>query len=117
MMQPHFHTSLSRGITPLINFALSCIADLDDDLLKANELLEDLEKDDLRELFKELGLSEKTVKNKYAAATTAYANDLLRNWIIQKDDVLKKGGATWPNLKAALIRKKQAGIAAEIHVQ
>ena len=72
-------------------------------------------KDELQDLFMELGLFHATLQDKYSGSVNAYASDLLRAWILGKDGVLKsdeyQGGATWENLKKALISLDRNGIA------
>ena len=66
------------------------------------------------DLFRELGLSDATVLNK----SDDYAENLIRAWILGGDDVLKSekytGGATWENLKRALVELGHRGIAKSI---
>ena len=92
-------------------------ADIDRDVLKAKGLLTSLDKNELKDLFRELGLSDMTVRNKYSDDLSVYAEDLIRSWILEKDAVLKSevylGGATWENLKKAL-QLKHTGIANKI---
>ena len=92
--------------------------DLNRDVRKVTFLLKNLEKDELEELFLELGLLNTTVQNKKSASTQVYAKDLIRSWILGKDDVLKseeyRGGATWENLKKALVKLNHSGIAEQI---
>ena len=89
--------------------------DLDRDVLKAKRFLRDLEKNELKDLFQELGLSYSTARNSYSNPDKSeYAEDLIRAWILGKDDVLKLGGATWENLRKALGKLKHSGIAANI---
>ena len=56
------------------------------------------------------------VQNKYSEATSNYADDLICTWIMERDDVTKKyvGGATWENLKRALVELGHMGIAKSI---
>ena len=98
---------------------VSCsIADIDRDVLKAKRLLKSLNKDELKDLFRELGLSDTTVRDKYSEGVSVYADDLVRSWILERDAVLESevylGGATWENLKKALIELKHIGIAGTI---
>ena len=75
-------------------------------------------RDELKELFDELGLSDKTLRNRYADSAEAYADDLTRSWILEKDGVLTsedyKGGATWENFTKALVELSHNGIAGNI---
>ena len=65
-----------------------------------------------------LGLFDATLHNKYSASVSVYANDLLRAWILGKDGVLKsevyQGGATWENLRNALISLNHHGVAESV---
>ena len=54
--------------------------------------------------------------NKYNDTLTAYRNDLIRSWLQEDDKVMEKG-ATWKNLKDALISMGKTGIASKIQVQ
>ena len=92
--------------------------DIDRDVLKAKRLLENLDEDKLKDLFRVLGLSDTSVCDKYSKGVSVYADDLVRSWILERDAVLESevylGGATWENLKKALIELKHIGIASKI---
>ena len=81
-------------------------ADIDRDVHNAKKLLNHLKKDEVKDLFSELGLFDATVHNEYSASLNVYTDDLLRAWILGKDGVLQsetyQGGATWENLRNAL---------------
>ena len=73
----------------------------------------------LRDLFDELGLANKTLQNHFHNyGVDQYADDLVRAWINGRDDVLKKpeypGGARWENLRKALDKKGHGEAAQEI---
>ena len=73
----------------------------------------------LRDLFCELGLSDKTLQSHFDHYGIAkYAGYLVRAWINGRDDVLKKpeypGGATWDNLRKALNKERHGEAALEI---
>ena len=87
--------------------------DIDKDGRSVKELLKPLNRDELKELFEELGLSDATLRNRYSDSTMA---DLVRGWILRRDAVLDRGGATWENLKKVLQRLGHNGIAANIPV-
>ena len=87
--------------------------DIDKDGRSVKELLKPLNRDELKELFEELGLSDATLRNRYSDSTMAY---LVRGWILRRDAVLDRGGATWENLKKVLQRLGHNGIAANIPV-
>ena len=61
-----------------------------------------LNKEQLRDLFRELGLAEGILQEYFEVYGVAqYADSLLRAWINEEANVLT-GGATWENLKTAL---------------
>ena len=90
--------------------------DIDKDGRSVKELLKPLNRDELKELFEELGLSDATLRNRYTDCAVAYLDDLVRGWMLRRDAVLDRGGATWENLKKALQRLGHNGIAANIPV-
>jgi hypothetical protein len=93
-------------------------ADIDRDVYNAKKLLNHLKKDEVKDLFSELGLFDATVHNEYSASLNVYTDDLLRAWILGKDGVLQsetyQGGATWENLRNALRTLNHHGIAKTI---
>ena len=96
---------------------LYCI-DIDRDVRKVKNLLKPLEKDEIKELFGELGLFDATLRKKYSDNDNVYADYLVRLWIRGDDDAQQledyPGGATWENLKKALTKLGRTGIAEEI---
>ena len=61
-----------------------------------------LNKEQLRDLFRELRLADRTLQDHYASPGVGqYADSLLRAWINEEANV-PTGGATWENLKTAL---------------
>ena len=88
--------------------------DINKDVCQVKRLLNSLDRDNLKALFEELGLSETTLGNKYSDNAVAYLDDLVRSWILGKDDVLDRGGATWENLKSALKKLGHNGIANKV---
>ena len=90
--------------------------DIDKDILQVKEILRSLEKQDLKNLFRELGLYDHTVRNKDSESLEVYAEDLVRAWILGKDNVVNsyQGGATWENLKKALVKINYVGVARSI---
>jgi hypothetical protein len=98
------------------------LIDVDTGVHDIGKHLKDLQKDELKHLFRELGLYSSTVENTYAGSSRdAYADDLIRAWILGKDGVLLPpksrvyaGGATRRNLKKALTEMKYHGVAARI---
>ena len=94
------------------------ILDIDNDVRKVSKYLKQLDKDELKDMFRELGLSYKTVKNKYTDSDAVYADDLICAWILKKDSVMTAkeypGGPTWNNLMKALREISHQGIADQI---
>ena len=89
--------------------------DINEDSLSVKMCLEHLDKSELRDLFRDLGLSEQSVGNRFSDSGKAdYLHDLIRMWILEKDDVLKRGGAMWEHLQRSLNRRKHFGIAKKI---
>ena len=88
--------------------------DINKDGCQVQRLLNSLDRDNLKALFKELGLYETTLKNKYSDSAVAYLDDLVSSWIQGRDDVLERGGPTWENLKKALKKLGHNGIAIEV---
>ena len=73
-------------------------------------------KEQIRDLFRELGLANATLEEHYQDyGLNEYADDLLKAWINKRDGVLEKGGPTWENLKAALTEKGHKGAVEEIN--
>ena len=92
-----------------------CItSDIDKDGLDAKEILQSLNKQELKDLFRELGLCDITVRNKDTQSLKEFADDLVRAWIHGRDNVLDKGGATWENLQKALLKLGHVGVARSI---
>ena len=56
---------------------LSSIADIDQDMSKAKCVLIHLDKDELGDLFRELGLYDTSVRDKYTDSLNDYAEDLI----------------------------------------
>ena len=106
----------------MIIILISCIlfismtTDIDKDGRRVKEILKPLDRDELKELFEELGLYDATLRNRYTDCAVAYLDDLVRRWILRRDAVLDRGGATWESLKKALQRLGHNGIAANIPV-
>ena len=84
-----------------LSFYLS--ADIDRDFIDAKKVLVDfLDKEQLRDLFRELELAHRTLQNHFGTPGVGqYADSLLRAWIKEEANV-PTGGATWENLKTAL---------------
>ena len=74
-----------------------------------------LNKEQLRDIFRELGLTNTTLEEHKDYGLNEYAEDLLKAWINKRDDVLEKGGPTWENLKTALTEKGHKGAEEEIN--
>ena len=86
---------------------------LDDDIA-VQDLLKDLMKEELKELFRKLGLSPRRVELQYDSALNVYRNALVRSWILEDDKVKEKGGATWETLRDVLRSMDKRGIADNI---
>ena len=65
-------------------------------------MLKKLKKSELRDLFLALKLSQITVENNYAGSEKdEYLHDLLRKWILGKDNAV---AATWEHFEQAINR-------------
>ena len=84
---------------------------IDKDGPDVRQLLKPLNRDELKQLFEELGLSDTTLRNKYELDNVVYADDLIRAWMLGKDSVQKMGGVTKKNMKIALEKIGQNGLA------
>ena len=74
-----------------------------------------LNKEELRDLFRELGLAHRTLQNHFENyGVDQYADSLLCAWINERDNV-PTGGATWENLKTALQKNGCGGAANQIY--
>ena len=99
---------------------ISSYIDIDRDLGPVKGILvRHLDKEQLRDLFRELGLANKTLQDTLDHhGLSQYAEDLVYAWINGRDDVLKKpeypGGATWDNLRKALTKEGHGGAALQI---
>ena len=88
--------------------------DCNDDIEVQNSL-KDLTKEELKCLFRELGLSDEKVRNSYEDTTLSeYRDELIRCWILEDDKVQERGGATWESLQKALRSIGKTGIANRI---
>ena len=96
------------------------LTDIDNDLGPAKTTLVCcLDKEQLRDLFRELGLANKTLQDHYENyGLSQYAEEMLEAWINGRDNVLNNpaypGGATWENLRKALTKYGHHGAAGEI---
>lgn len=88
--------------------------DLEKDEMTVQDHLKDLTKEELKSLFRKLGLSSARVENSYDSSLTVYRDDLVRSWILEDDRVQEKGGATWESLRGALRSIGKTGIADSI---
>ena len=95
-------------------YLIPITTDIDKDLREVDTLLTPLDEPELECLFRDLGLSDARVRNKRSSDRNVYATSLIRYWIIENDDVGKKGGATWKTLKECLNRLGHRGIAEKI---
>ena len=95
-------------------------ADKDRDFGDAKDILvRYLNKDQLKNLFRELGLADKTLKNNFQNyGDDQYADEMLEAWINGRDNVLNNpaysGGATWENLRKGLAKLGHHGAAAAV---
>ena len=93
--------------------------DIDRDVGRVQKHLKPLENVQLKQLFEELGLSDSTLRNKYSHSVQAYADDLIRAWILGRDNVLTseeyQGGPTMDNLKKALTALGHNGIVSKMY--
>ncbi|CAI8051843.1 hypothetical protein GBAR_LOCUS28378 [Geodia barretti] len=95
------------------------LLDIDRDLHIAKRHLQHLSKQELKDIFLELGLFDATVRDNLTdSSRDSYAEDLIRAWILGRDGIMikeeYKGGATWENLKKALRNINHPGVAATI---
>lgn len=88
--------------------------DLENDETAVQTHLKNLTNEELKRLFRKLGLSHDRVNNNCNGSTTAYRDYLIKSWILQDDFVKGKGGATWESLESALRSEGKTGIADEI---
>ena len=104
--------------TACVSICISVLPDINRDKRKVKKQLRSLKKNEMKDLFEELGLFDDTLRNKYGDEDTVYADDLISAWIHGKDDVLAlddyPGGPTWDNLKKALRELHHYGIANDI---
>lgn len=96
-----------------MNVVLTINTGLDDDIT-VQDHLKSLLREELKELFRRLGLSPTRVETKYDRDLNVYRNDLIRSWILEDDKVIEKGGATWENLREVLRDMEKIGIADNI---
>lgn len=91
--------------------------DLENDETAVQNYLKDImEKEELKSLFRRLGLSHHRVTNNYDGSAHAYRSTLIKSWILQDDYVKEKGGATWESLRDALKYIGKTGIADAINM-
>ena len=84
-------------------YASDLSTEIDHDFIDVKKILVNyLNKEQLRDLFRKLGLANRTVQDHYATPGVGqYADFLLCAWINEEANV-PTGGATWENLKTAL---------------
>ena len=94
------------------------LAETMDDVYSVQDILAKyMERDDIQRLFIKLGLSETTVGGYHDIADKKkYARGLIVAWRNEQDKVLSKypAGATWENLRNALIAIEQSGTAKKL---
>ena len=103
----------------IYNIYLYVPTDINKDIHIVKGCLDNLDKEDLKQLFQELGLFHSTVQNNFSdSSRNSYAEDLIQSWILGKDEVLNSeqyiGGATWENLRKALTKINHHGVAERI---
>ena len=88
--------------------------DIDRDVGRVQKHLKPLDKHHLKQLFEKLGLFDATLRNKYSDSVQIYADDLIRAWILGRDNVLTSGGPTMKNLMKALKALGHNGIVSKM---
>ena len=92
--------------------------DIDRDVGRVLKHLKPLENFQLKQLFEKLGLFDATLRNKYSKSVQVYADDLIRAWILGRDNILTseeyQGGPTMENLKKALKALGHNGIVSKM---
>lgn len=87
----------------------------EDDDIDVQDILAPLKMEELKRLFRKLGLSSERVNNRSeSGALDTYRNDLIKSWILEDDKVQDKGGATWESLRNTLTSIGKNGIANKI---
>ena len=80
------------------------VLDINQDL---NYILQNLNKEDIKSIGRCLGLGDSTVTNNESCSKKSYLEDIMRAWILKRDNV---GEPTIDNLRKALEAKGQRGI-------
>ena len=83
------------------------VLDINQDL---NYILQNLNKEDIKSLGRCLGLSDSTVTNTESCSKKSYLEDIMRAWMMKRDNVVGKGEPTIDNLRKALEAEGQRGI-------
>ena len=87
-----------------------------DDLLRALEVLEGLDKERTKRLGLRLGLSPLTVNNTFSNSSEyLYHDHILSAWMNGVDDVNQKGGPSWNTLYNALEDEGMSGFAERVY--
>ena len=90
------------------------------DIAKAKDILvEFLDKEEMRDIFRDLGLPEETLNDDFAhCGNNKYADDMVKAWKkekVRKDMAGKEEGKPiWKNLKKALFDRNHHGAVAKI---
>ena len=90
------------------------VLDINQDLNYILDTLQNLNKEDIKSLGRCLGLCDSTVTNTESCSKKSYLEDIMRAWILKKDNVLTVGEPTIDNLRKALEAKGQRGIAQKL---
>ena len=90
------------------------VLDIDQDLNYILDTLQNLNKEEIKSLGRCLGLSQSTVTNTESFTTKSYLEDVMRAWMMKKDNVVEKGEPTIDNLRKALEAEGQRGIAQKL---
>ena len=98
----------------ITSFNLDKVLEVDRDLVYVLDVLNDLNKEEIKCLGLRLGLTFGTVENTDSKPTKSYLQDIMTAWMKKKDYVLDKGEPTKENLRKALEKEGQSGIAQKL---
>ena len=82
----------------------SYFADIEN-ICNVSEHLKYLNKAELKNLGRLLGLSHATISNHFDDEQAVYLSSIVEAWLLKKDKVAEKGGTSWSTLEAALRHK------------
>ena len=89
------------------------VLDIDQDLNYILDTLQNLNKEEIKSLGCRLGLSDSTVTNNESCSKKSYLEDIMRAWMMKRDNVVGQGEPTLDNLRKALEAEGQRGIVQE----